>query len=243
MNKFYKDFFYVPQHGKGTVREKVMITRIALSVVLILVCMAAMSFTAYAYFSQTLIANMGVIRSATWDIVVTAESDVLLNDGVYTLNNQNGTETREFTVTLTKEETETSATVGYAKIEIKTDVDGFTDVQTYYSQPIGQFLLDGQMTTDLDRQLKITVPVGKLAYVTFTGEWGTCTENEWVIDEGTEAIVPRFGAVVDNSAPTDTVTTTATETTTTPTQETMTTTTTPTAATTTTTTTDMEDSE
>ena len=42
--KLYKDFFYVPKYGK--VREKVMIVQVAMSVSIIVMCLAAMSLSA-----------------------------------------------------------------------------------------------------------------------------------------------------------------------------------------------------
>lgn len=189
MKKLYNEFFYVPQRGKGKVCEKVMVSRITFSVVLILVCMAAMSFTAYAYFSHTLTANVAVIQSATWEIKATPEADVVLDGEFYQLDNHNGAEDRTFEFNI-KEDSETAtATVGYVRIDIKTDVDG---LQTYYSQPIGDFLEDGKLITDSERSVKIIVPAGKTAYVKFTGEWGTCAK-EPIIEESA-GIEPRFSA-------------------------------------------------
>ena len=50
MKKLYNEFFYVPKYGK--VKEKVMLMRTALTVVIMVVCLFAMSLTAYAYFSH-----------------------------------------------------------------------------------------------------------------------------------------------------------------------------------------------
>ena len=67
MKMLYNEYFHVPENG--TVREKVLITRVALTVVVILLCLAAMSFTAYAHFSGSVSSAQNVIRSAHFDIV------------------------------------------------------------------------------------------------------------------------------------------------------------------------------
>ncbi len=46
MNRLYRDFLYVPKHGR--IREKVMLTRTVLTVVFMIVCLASLSLTAYA---------------------------------------------------------------------------------------------------------------------------------------------------------------------------------------------------
>ncbi len=197
MNKLYEKFFYVPKHGEGKVREKVMLTRIATSFVLILICLAAMSLTAYAYFSHSTSVQIEPIRSATWEIDVTADDDVVQNNGFYAMDNREGETLREFTFTLSKKETESSATVGYVKIDVMTDFDDYNEPQTFYSEHIGEFILNDQMTTDLERVIKITVPAGKIAYVAFTGEWGTCAKEP--VAEEIASINPNFAAVLDET--------------------------------------------
>ena len=50
MRKIYEEFFHVPKHGK--IRENVILSRITLAVFIIVACLAAMSISAYAYFSH-----------------------------------------------------------------------------------------------------------------------------------------------------------------------------------------------
>ena len=52
MRKLYNEFFYIPKHGK--VREKVMLTRLTMTITIVIMCLAAMSITAYAYFSYNI---------------------------------------------------------------------------------------------------------------------------------------------------------------------------------------------
>lgn len=64
MRKLFNEFFYIPQHGK--VREKVMLTRLASLITIVIFCLAAMSITAYAYFSYNVTSGSNIIRSATF---------------------------------------------------------------------------------------------------------------------------------------------------------------------------------
>ena len=65
MRKFYNEFFYIPKHGK--IREKVMLTRIAMTVTIVIMCLAAMSITAYAYFSYNITSASNKIQAANFE--------------------------------------------------------------------------------------------------------------------------------------------------------------------------------
>ena len=64
MRKLYNEFFYIPKHGK--VREKVMLTRVAMTIAIMVVCLAAMSITAYAYFSYNITSGSNTIKAASF---------------------------------------------------------------------------------------------------------------------------------------------------------------------------------
>jgi len=68
VRKLYNEFFYIPKHGK--VREKVMLTRIAMTVTIVIMCLAAMSITAYAYFSYNITSGSNIIKAATFETQV-----------------------------------------------------------------------------------------------------------------------------------------------------------------------------
>ena len=71
MRKLYNEFFYIPKHGK--VREKVMLTRIAMTVTIVIMCLAAMSITAYAYFSYNITSGSNTIKAASFYTDVTVQ--------------------------------------------------------------------------------------------------------------------------------------------------------------------------
>jgi len=52
-------------------REKELLARMAGTIVVIVVCLAAMGFSAFAYFSHSISSGMNVIQSAHFDVVVT----------------------------------------------------------------------------------------------------------------------------------------------------------------------------
>lgn len=70
MRKLYNEFFYIPKHGK--IREKVMLTRLISTITIVIVCLAAMSITAYAYFSYNITSSFNTIKAAHF------ETDVLI---------------------------------------------------------------------------------------------------------------------------------------------------------------------
>lgn len=179
MKKIYKELFFVPQEGK--ISEKAFLVRISMSVAVILLSLAAMSFTAYAYFSHTATAQIVMIQSASWNIEVVSPEGVTQADGCYIIENkENTSKTYEFVIR--KNETEATATIGYARIDVKTDVDNFSNTQTFYTQCLGEVLIEGQMTYVTERVVKVTVPAGNKMIMQFVGEWGTCSKTP-IIDE------------------------------------------------------------
>ena len=72
MKKLFEAFFAIPKDGK--VPEKVMLTRAALSVIVIVVCLAAMGITAYAYFSHSLFSGQNTIQAAGFSVNVTIQN-------------------------------------------------------------------------------------------------------------------------------------------------------------------------
>ena len=197
MKKLYQDFFFIPKTGKGKVSEKAMIFRIALSIFVMIVCMMAISLTAYAYFSVSEISGYTTVKSATWELDITEDSGITPTDGIYTLDNTAGTQSKIFTFTLKKKNTYTTAKYGYAKIEIKTDIDGFTSFVPYYTQPIGDYTVNAIKFKDEARSFSVAVPKGKCAIVKITPEWGSCSLEAIA---NNQIITPLYGAtaVIEN---------------------------------------------
>ncbi len=71
MSNLYLRFFHIPKHEK--VRESVMLMRAALTVGVILFCLAAMSLSAYAYFSYNVTSRDTHLQAAVFDVDVTVQ--------------------------------------------------------------------------------------------------------------------------------------------------------------------------
>ena len=71
MRNLYRELFYVPKHGK--VNDKVMLVRIAIFITIIVTCLIAMSFTAYAYFSYNVTSASNTIKAADFFTDVTVQ--------------------------------------------------------------------------------------------------------------------------------------------------------------------------
>ncbi len=204
MKKIYEEFFYVPKHGK--VREKVMLTRIGTSIALILICMVAMSFSAYAYFTCNIASGVSTIHAARYELDVTAPEGISAESGGYALDNTAGVEPKEYRFTLVKQETTEEnkmAKVGFAKIEVTTDYadgQGNPIVQPFYTEPIGTYLVNGQEMTVNTRTVTVTVPAGEKALVLFIAQWGSCGLQVIPDTNGVTAIDTelQYAANVDN---------------------------------------------
>ena len=74
MRKLFNEFFCIPKQGK--VCEKVMLAHMVTTIAIVLICLAAMSITAYACFSYNVTSSSNVIRSVT----IKAEVQVRISD-------------------------------------------------------------------------------------------------------------------------------------------------------------------
>ena len=189
MKKFFEEYLHVPQ--TGMLREKVMLTRITISIICVIVYMIIMTFSAYAYFSYTVETPVVTMRSSAYRLEFTAPDDVAAPiGGVYTLNNDSD-EQKTFTFVVKKPNDENLASVGYCKIWVKTDVNNMADAsdsQMFYTKPIGVFVENGQEITVNERYVTVVVAPKKSAVVRFTAEWGSCASVE-IIDQ---TVTPQF---------------------------------------------------
>lgn len=69
MKRLYEAYFYIPKHGK--IRDKVMLTRVVVMATLMIVCLMAMSFTAYAFFTHNISSGANTIQAAVFETTVT----------------------------------------------------------------------------------------------------------------------------------------------------------------------------
>ena len=174
MRKLYNEFFYIPKHGK--IREKVMLARVAMTVVIMVVCLIAMSITAYAYFSHNFTSASNTIQAANFEaqITVTDQNSETVNpsstDGkktVFTFAN-----TGTYTVKLEKGNSSTAKT-GFCII--------YVGDKTYHTQQIGVDInTNNEEREFVSFALKVNEPN---IVVTIESHWGTSSYYDFDIDE------------------------------------------------------------
>ena len=86
MKTILKELFYVPKHAK--VSDKTMLTKVIISVIIIICCLATMSLSAYAFFSYEVTSVSNVIKSAKYNISITVydsfnEQIEVISDGLF----------------------------------------------------------------------------------------------------------------------------------------------------------------
>lgn len=231
MKKLFNEFFYIPKYGK--VREKVMLMHVAMSVVIIVMCLAAMSLSAYAYFSYNVTSGLNTIKSANFEIIVSiqiTDSDgkavdtpkpITTNYKVYKIANLKVGEW--YTVTVTPTERSTAKT-GF----IIVTATGCNEI--YHTQQLG---IDENVPGGKTPEIKFQLMITDTTDVVLETHWGTSsyypklkdTDNEHYITykdgqmEQVEMIVNGIvNPVVDsdteeNKTPTEGITPPATVTT------------------------------
>ena len=221
MRELYNEFFYIPKHGK--IREKVMLTRIVMTITIVIMCLAAMSITAYAYFSYNVTSGSNIIKAANFEanvsITITDSNDdpvTVTKDGkVQTATLDAGS----YTVLLTKGTS--TAKTGFCIITI-----GDTD---YYTQQIGVDV--GRNQTDGSASVEFTLIVSSATKIEILSHWGTsscygyeeASNNPIYIESGDKIDLTVSTVGDDETSSTKgqetTEGTTSTETSTTPTTE------------------------
>lgn len=215
MRNWYREYFCITDDEK--IRDKVMTIRVITTALTMILCLALMSITAYAFFSHDVSSAPATLKSATFDTDITIKS---LADG------------SDVPVNVTAKSTYSallSAGVEY-EVTIQPEGDaktGFCEISSaifdtvYHTQQLGK---DGDAyTSSITFVLKPSATVS----VNFVPNWGTSVyyadyhlENEnpdsYVLDGEVVELVVTVGQN-EQSEPQDetTVTTTATTTTTT----------------------------
>lgn len=184
MRKLFNEFFYIPQHGK--VREKVMLTRIAMTVTIVIMCLAAMSITAYAYFSYNITSGSNIIKAANFDANVSITIKDSSNDPV-TVTKDGKVQTAnldagKYTIELTKGTS--TADTGFCVISIGD--------KTYYTDQIGV-----DVKKDLtDATVKFDLWLSSPTKLEVLSHWGTSVYYGYGDDGRTEIFIVS-GNVLD----------------------------------------------
>lgn len=175
MRNLYQEYFHIPKDGK--IREKVMLARVATTVVIVVLCLVSIGFTAYAYFSAALTYVSNTITAANFDVEVSVVSEgeevAVFRDGRFFLADLEAG--KAYTVTLTHIG---SAQTGFVILSA-VDCD-----DTYY-------------TTQLSRggELTFTVEVNAPTTVSFLAHWGTSSYYDKYKESGNTFFIQEEGSV------------------------------------------------
>lgn len=170
MRNLYDEFFRVPKHAK--IREKVMLTRVAMSVAVIVMCLFAMGVTAYAYFTHTITSDYNIIKTANFKTAI----EVFIEDS-------EGKEEVKLITSNDKTFTTDDLKVGkFYTVKIRptgSAKTGFVVIKaeggdkTYHTCQLGvdESVPDGK-TPDITFEIMITDET----QLTFTAHWGTSSD-------------------------------------------------------------------
>ena len=173
MRKFYRDFFYIPKYGK--VQEKVMLTRVTMTVAIVIMCLAAMGFTAYAYFSCDVTSGFNTIQAANFASKIVQITDK--NGQTVEVKKTNNTYTAEL-----KANEEYSIVLEHA--DSSTAKTGFVVITAdncsnkYHTQQIGRD------STGKSETLTFQLVPSADTTVTFRSHWGTSSMYPEFVETG-----------------------------------------------------------
>ena len=169
MRKFYTEFFLIPKNGK--ISDKVMLTRLTFSVCVIVVCLFAMSISAYAYFSHSFTSAPNTIASANFAINVSVENLDDDTDTVEVIQTSAMTHSADLKAGRTYRIT----------IEKNGEASGFCTVSAKNCK-IPKYFTE-QMDSD---SITFTLTLTSDATVEFSANWGTSIYYLDYVEDGTD---------------------------------------------------------
>ena len=121
MKAFYDKFYRIYDDKK--ISDTVIIFRIIVTVIIILSCLAVMTFAGYAYYEYDLMIKVNTIQSATFEVNVTVADnennpvEMEKRNGYYIPKSDYLTKDKEYTVTISRTEN-SSAETGYCRVRL-----------------------------------------------------------------------------------------------------------------------------
>lgn len=166
MRKLYNEFFHVPKHGR--IREKVMLCRVAMTIAIMVVCLVAMSLTAYAYFSYNITSGSNSIKAANFETNVSIQISDKNNETVEIQQVNSATQTATLYAGNTysvKIEKAGTAKTGFCVITADN-----CEIESYHTQQLGE---DVNSRTQVQSSIHFTLSVTNTTVVEFYAHWGT----------------------------------------------------------------------
>lgn len=188
MRKLYNEFLHVSKDEKIT--DKVIVTRMTLTVIVIVACLFAMGISAYAYFGHG-VESSSVIQSGNFETLISikdqeTDQSVDIND-VNSVTKSTTLQAGTYSVTIEKLG---SASTGFCIIS----AENGGNVQ-YYTQQLGKDVTaqDGKTYS-----ITFTITVTEATTVRFTSTWGTSPYYADYAESGTDdALYVRNGEAIE----------------------------------------------
>ena len=168
MIKLCKNLFYKPKYGSDA--DSMMLKHLFFTVTTILMCLAAISFSAYAFFSHTVTSGANTIKSSSFAASITIKKDQkLVTEGK--IQSYYFDTPGLYTVTIRTDDEITGT--GYGVITVK-------DTNTpYYTQQLGK---DLNAPNQERKEISFQLDVKATATVTFEARWGTNSHYDSVAE-------------------------------------------------------------
>ena len=191
MRKMYNEYFYVPTNEN--VRERVVEARLITTIVIVLFCLAAMSFSAYGYFSCNVTSNSNIIQAANFEAKATFNDKVIKPESVDRFSKTYSLSKGEYNVKLTKDNNCTAET-GFCIIYIGND--------KYYTLQIGA---DINAENENREEICFSLKVNEPTKISIESHWGTSSyyvnsyDEKFVIKDETPIKVITVGNAAHNT--------------------------------------------
>lgn len=207
MKELYNEFFRISKHDK--ISDKAMLARVVMTVSIVVLCLAGMSITAYAYFSCNVTSVTNIIQSADFESVASITKKDPAGGPVVVSKSGKAQiadlDAGEYTVELSKGDS--SAGKGFCIITIGD--------KKYYSDQIG---IDSEKGLT-DAKVKFDLILSSPARIEVISHWGTSVHYGYggtgrteifVVDGNTVDLTPKTasdGGEAEKNTPASTETT------------------------------------
>ena len=208
MRKIYQKYFKLPEEGKGIMGEQVFFARLMVAIACIVLCISAMGFSAYAFFTASVSSNMNQIQAANFDLEIQIEAQTGTSSASY--ESEGTYKLQAGSIYKFKLLKIGNASTGYCQIVLTPNdvTNKETSEAVFYTHQLGQ--VEGQNETINEREISITVGVDTT--VKFVPCWGTysgegVSEVKYSMDvkENTTTVQPEAQSKPEEKTSTETV--------------------------------------
>lgn len=191
MRKIYQKYFEIPEENKGIIGEHVFFARLVVSIVCIVLCMSAMGFSAYAYFTASVSSNMNQIQAANFDLEV-QEIEAQTGTSSASYESEGTYKLQAGIIYKFKLVKHGNASTGYCQIVVMKDAT--TEGESVSTRQFGKSKLE-ESPVDIRT---IQIEVEEETIVKFVPCWGTYyVEEKDRFDEQIQKILVKNGMTVE----------------------------------------------